>query len=297
MRSWFLLFVFSLCVGQAAAAPRPELRIGWTAWSDAEAVTRLAANLLENRLHQPVKLVLLDIGIQYQSLADGNIDAMLMSWQPVTHKHYLDKVGNKVVDLGPLYTRARLGWAVPAYMPADQVNSIADLKKPKVLRELHGQIYGIDPGAGLMQASEKTVKAYGLNRYNLISSSGAGMTAALARAIRRHKPIVVTAWSPHWMFARWKLRYLKDPKGTLGGREHVDALVRKGFYQDFPPEVSEFLARMYIPLDQLEAMMAEASDKGYDQAVKDYIAQHPQRVNYWVTGKCDAAAAKAPVRH
>jgi glycine betaine/proline transport system substrate-binding protein len=290
MRIGFLALLLSVYVATAAAAPRPVLRIGWTAWSDAEAVTKLAANLLENRLHQPVKLVLLDIGIQYQSLADGNIDAMLMSWQPITHKHYLDKVGCKVVDLGPLYTRARLGWAVPDYMPKSQVNSIADLKKPAIARELRYQIFGIDPGSGLMQASEKTRIAYGLQRYNLISSSGAGMTAALARAIRRHKPIVVTAWSPHWMFSRWKLRYLKDPKGALGRREHVDALVRKGFYNAFPPQVSEFLARMYIPLSQLEAMMAEANEKGYDQAVKDYIATHPQRVNYWVTGKFAPAA-------
>lgn len=291
MRTWWLVLLLSLYVGTAAGAPRPVLRIGWTAWSDAEAVTKLAANLLENRLHQPVKLVLLDIGIQYQSLADGNIDAMLMSWQPLTHKHYLDKVGRKVVDLGPLYTGARLGWAVPDYMPKSQVDSIADLKKPAVGRELHYQIYGIDPGSGLMQASDKTVTAYGLQRYNLIASSGAGMTAALARAIRRHQPIVVTAWSPHWMFSRWKLRYLKDPKGTLGKREHVDALVRKGFYNDFPLQVTDFLARMYIPLHQLEAMMAEANKKGYDQAVKDYIAHHPQRVNYWVTGKFGGATA------
>jgi glycine betaine/proline transport system substrate-binding protein len=283
------LFILALAVAlsPAQAADKTPLRIGWTAWSDAEAVTRLAARLLETRLDQPVKLVLLDIGIQYQGLATGEIDAMLMSWLPLTHKPYMDKVCNKVVNLGPLYTGARLGWVVPDYIPRQELNSIEDLSKRDVARKLRRQIHGIDPGAGLMQASEKALKTYGLKRYQLISSSGAGMTAALARAIKRKQWIVVTGWSPHWMFSRWKLRYLEDPKKALGGRERVHALVRKGFDDDFPPVVTDFLTRMYIPISELEAIMADAMDTSYEAAVEKYIKTHPARVNYWVTGKLE----------
>jgi glycine betaine/proline transport system substrate-binding protein len=284
MKKWLVTFCLSLFLSVAQAADKQPIRIGWTAWSDAEAVTRLAARILETRLDQPVELVLLDIGIQYQGLANGDIDAMLMAWLPLTHKPYMDKLGDKLVDLGPLYTRARLGWVVPGYIPKEQLNSIEDLKNKGVMRKLHGQINGIDPGAGLMQASEKALEAYGLDRYRLVSSSGAGMTAALSRAIQRKQWIVVTGWSPHWMFARWPLRYLEDPKQALGGRERIDALVRRGFYQDFPVEVTEFLTRMYIPLEDLEQIMADANDISYDAAVQNYIDQHPNRVDYWVTG-------------
>lgn len=287
MKNWLRLCIVILLVSTAHAADKPPLRIGWSAWSDAEAVTKLAAKILETRLNQPVELVLLDIGIQYQGLANGDIDAMLMAWLPLTHKPYMGKVGDQVVNLGPLYTRARLGWVVPEYIPKDQLNSIEDLKDRKVMRKLGNQIHGIDPGAGLMQASEKAIEDYGLDRYRLISSSGAGMTAALTRAIKRNNWIVVTGWSPHWMFARWNLRYLEDPRGSLGGRERIHALVRKGFYQDFPVEVTEFLSRLYIPLQELEAIMAQANDSSYEKAVDDYIKQHPNTVNYWVMGKID----------
>jgi glycine betaine/proline transport system substrate-binding protein len=285
MKNWLRILLLVVLCGNLQAAEKPTLRIGWTAWSDAEAVTRLAARILETRLQQPVKLILLDIGIQYQGLASGDIDAMLMAWLPLTHKPYMDKLSDQIVNLGPLYTRARLGWAVPNYIPREQLNSIEDLKEPAVGRKLAYQIHGIDPGAGLMQASEKTFKDYGLNRYRLISSSGAGMTAALARAIKRKQWIVVTGWSPHWMFSRWKLRYLEDPIKSLGGRERVHALVRRNFYQDFPVEVSEFLTRMYLPLDELESLMERANVSSYDKAVDEYIAKHPRRVDYWVTGK------------
>ena len=138
-----------------------------------------------------------------------------------------------------------------------------------------------------MQASEQAILDYGLDRYRLVSSSGAGMTAALSRAIKRKEWIVVTGWSPHWMFSRWELRYLEDPRKSLGGRERIHALVRRGFYQDFPVEVTEFLSRMYLPLDELEALMNQATDTSYEQAVQEYIETHPQRVDYWVTGKVD----------
>ena len=287
MKHWLRLVTVAFFIATAHAADRPPLRIGWTAWSDAEAVTRLAADILESRLDQPVELVLLDIGIQYQGVANGDIDAMLMAWLPLTHKPYMDKVGDQVVNLGPLYTRARLGWVVPDYIPGDQLNSITDLEDREVARKLRNRIHGIDPGAGLMQASEQAIIDYGLDRYRLVSSSGAGMTAALSRAIKRKEWIVVTGWSPHWMFSRWELRYLEDPRNSLGGRERIHALVRRGFYQDFPVEVTEFLSRMYLPLDELEALMNRATDTSYEQAVKEYIEEHPQRIDYWVTGKVD----------
>jgi len=287
MKHWLRFIAVAFFIATAHAADRPPLRIGWTAWSDAEAVTRLAADILESRLDQPVELVLLDIGIQYQGVANGDIDAMLMAWLPLTHKPYMDKVGDQVVNLGPLYTRARLGWVVPDYIPRDQLNSITDLEDRKVARKLRNRIHGIDPGAGLMQASEQAITDYGLDRYRLVSSSGAGMTAALSRAIKRKEWIVVTGWSPHWMFSRWELRYLEDPRNSLGGRERIHVLVRRGFYQDFPVEVTEFLSRMYLPLDELEALMNRATDTSYEQAVKEYIEEHPQRIDYWVTGKVD----------
>jgi glycine betaine/proline transport system substrate-binding protein len=206
-----------------------------------------------------------------------------MSWQPVTHAAYLEKVGKDVDDLGPIYTMARLGWVVPAYVPQDQVASLADLNKPEVKDKLDGKIQGIDPGAGLMQASERAIQEYGLG-YELVAASDAGMLAALERAERRKDWIVATSWSPHWMFSKWELRYLDDPKHVMGGLESVNALSRKGFYQDHP-ETYDFLCRFYIDLAALETMMFQAQSSSYEQAVDDFIAKNPKLIDYWATGK------------
>ena len=271
-----------------ANAADKKINIGWTAWSDAEAVTTLAKKVLQDRMGYKVELTMADIGIQYQGIATGKLDAMLMSWQPLTHKPYLDKVRQDVVDLGPMYTRAKLGWIVPAYVPESELKSIEDLKKPEVKQKLGSKIQGIDPGAGLMQASEKALKDYGLTDYQLISASDAAMLSGVERAERRKEWIVATAWSPHWMFAKSQLRYLEDPKGSLGGLESVNKLVRKGFYQE-QPEAYEFLGRMVLPLADVEAIMFEAQNSSYEKAVDNYIAKNPDRIEYWVTGQMKTA--------
>jgi glycine betaine/proline transport system substrate-binding protein len=272
-------------VGANTAAAEEPIEIGWTAWSDAEFVTKLAQTLLEERMDYEVKLTMADIGVQYQGIANGDLDVMLMSWLPVTHQSYWEKFAGKVVNLGPLYTDAKLGWVVPSYVPEDEVASIEDLKDPEIAEKFDNKVQGIDPGAGLMQASEKAMEEYGFDNMDLVSASGAAMTAAYGRAIRRDQWVVVTSWSPHWMHAKWDTRYLEDPKGSLGKKERIHALARKGFYQDYPTEVVNFLTRMYIPLDQLQNAMLDASENSYEEAVENYIDEHSQRVNYWVTGE------------
>jgi glycine betaine/proline transport system substrate-binding protein len=272
-----------LCLGGAAA---DTLRIGWTAWADAEFMTRLAARLVESEYGHEVELVLVDIALQYQGVARGDLDAMLMAWLPDTHADYYARFGPDLVDLGPVYTGGRLGWVVPAYVPESEIASIEDLRRPQVARRLDREIFGIDPGAGLTRLSEEAMAVYGLERYNLVTSSATAMTAMLERAHRRKRWIVATAWRPHWMFQVWDLRFLEDPAGALGGRERAHALVRRGLHRDMP-EVVDFLARMYLPLPELEAAMEAARASSYEDAVERYIAQHPKRVRYWLSEEID----------
>jgi glycine betaine/proline transport system substrate-binding protein len=269
--------------GSAALAQDP-VKIGWTAWSDAEFVTKLAKRIIEDRFDQRVELIQTDIAPQYQGLATGSIDVMLMSWQPDTHADYIKRVGADTVNLGLLYTHARLGWAVPAYIPESELGSIPDLAKDSVREKLNGTITGIDPGAGLTRLSNQAIEEYGLDGYELQISSGAGMTAALQRAVRRDEWIVVTGWSPHWKFGAYELRYLEDPKGVLGSFERVHAVARMGFYQD-NVDVASFLSRMQIPIDDLQAAMNVAQETSYDNAVSGYITNNEARINYWVTGQ------------
>ena len=273
-----------LAVASGASAQDDTIEFGWTAWSDAEFVTKLAARLINDNTDLTADLVQTDIAPQYQGIETGDIDAMMMAWLPATHEDYYEEVASDVENLGVLYNGARLGWAVPSYIPEDQLSSLADLASDEVRSELDGTITGIDPGAGLTSLSEEALETYGLDDYTLQTSSGAGMTAALDRAVNRDDWIVVTGWSPHWKFGAYDLRYLEDPEGALGGPERVHVLARAGFDADYP-EISAMLTRMYLPIEQLQNYMFQARETSYDEAISAYIEENPDRVEYWLNGE------------
>lgn len=262
----------------------PDVRIGWTAWADAEIVSKMAAIILQQGMGRDVELTLSDIAVQYRGVAEGNLDAMLMSWQPATHEDYLQRYGTALVDAGPIYSGARLGWAVPTYVPEDVLGSLADLAEPAVRDRLGGTITGIDPEAGLMRLSRRALEAYGLEGYSLSESSGPAMALRLGEAIEAGDWIVVTAWTPHWIFAEYDLRFLEDPQRVMGTSESVHALVRRGF-REAQPEVYAFFERLDLSLEQLQDLMAEARRTSAREAVYAFVEANRGQVRYWMRGE------------
>ncbi|MBP1847840.1 glycine betaine/proline transport system substrate-binding protein [Rhizobium petrolearium] len=273
--------LFGSATTATMAQDAKPVKIGWAAWSDAEFVTKLAAKLIKDELGQEVELVQTDVAPLYQGVSRGDLDAMMMAWLPQTHADYFAKVKDKIETLGTVYDGAKLGWVVPKYIPEDAIGSIEDLKKADVQEKLKGRIEGIDPGAGLTRLSEKAIKDYGLDDYKLQISSEAGMLTTVDRAMRSEGWFVATSWSPHWMFGKYELRYIDDPKKSLGEAEHVDVLARKGFKED-NPKVADFLSRMKLPLPDLESAMFNAQETSYDKAVEKYITDHPDQVKVWL---------------
>jgi glycine betaine/proline transport system substrate-binding protein len=265
-----------------AQIAEPDVRIGWTAWADAEIVSKMAAIILQQGMGYDVELTLSDISVQYRGVAEGDLDAMLMSWQPGTHEDYLARYDGALVDAGPLYAGARLGWAVPAYIPESEAASIADLADPAVAERLGGTITGIDPAAGLMRLSRRAIEAYGLP-YELSESTGPAMALQLGEAIEAGEWIVVTAWTPHWIFAEYDLRFLEDPQGVMGGAEAVHAMVRAGFREE-QPEIFGFFQRMDLSLEQLQGLMAEARRTSARDAIYAFVEANRDQVQGWMGG-------------
>ena len=270
----------SLGVGSASAAE--PIKMAVTDWADVLATANVAKYVLETKLNQPVKFVNADIGIQYEGVARGDLDIMVGGWLPVTHAVYYAKYKNDMDDVGIIYTGGKNGWAVPAYVPESELSSIADLNKPDVKSKLGDTIQGIGPGAGLMQASEKTVQAYGLSGYHLQSSSEAGMLAAVSRAYQSKQWVIATVWSPHWLWQKWKMRYLTDPKGTLGGEEQVHAFASKQFAGKFP-RADVFFKHFKLKLSDVEAIELEGNaTNDYATAAKKFVDSHPDELKSWL---------------
>lgn len=282
------LFIMALAVmvlwawpAQAAAGSKQNkiLKIVYVEWDCATASSNLAKAVLEDKLGYKVELLPVTQPILWTSIATGDADAMVTAWLPDTHSAMYSKVKSQVEMLGKLVGGARLGLAVPDYVllkSIDELDANADKFK--------GRIVGIDPGSGLMQLTEKAMKDYGIKKLQLVEGSGTIMTSSLAEAIRKQEWIVVTAWSPHWMFGRWQMHYLDDPLGSLGKEEGIFKVGRKGLKKDHPDAWAFLTNFRYEDPSQLQRLMDWNQEKGADplENARRFMKENPQMVEAWL---------------
>ncbi|WP_246118518.1 glycine betaine ABC transporter substrate-binding protein [Desulfobotulus alkaliphilus] len=277
--SLFTAFMTLMILGSGTALAQKKVRLAYVEWDCSAASTHLVQAVLQEKMGYEVEILPVAAAAMFQALATGNVDGMVTAWLPVTHEDYYERVKNRVEDLGPIVGGAKLGWAVPSYVNIDSIEEINDHAA-----KFKNRVVGIDPGAGLMRLSEQAMKDYGLNKMQLMEGSGATMTAALDTAIRRNEWVVVTAWSPHWMFGAWDLKYLDDPKGILGGEEFIHTLVRKDLKKDMP-EVYNFLKNFaWKDAGQLQMVMAWDQERGADryENAKRFIKENEEQVKGWL---------------
>jgi glycine betaine/proline transport system substrate-binding protein len=146
------------------------------------------------------------------------------------------------------------------------------------------EIIGIDPGAGIMKSTEKAIKDYGLTDWKLVEGSGAAMAAALDKAYKDKKPIIVTGWTPHWKFAKYELKYLKDPKGVFGGDEQIHTIVRNGLKADHPSAYALLDKFEWTPDDMAKVMVAIQEGKKPEAAAAEWIEANKAKVDEWAKG-------------
>ena len=146
-----LILVLSACNGDKKESDsnqekqngdgQKSISIGLDPYNYATVPAYLSKEILEQEGYE-VKIKEAQIGILYEALSGGDIDAFIDIWSPNLHSSYLKKYKNNFEVAGTLYSEMPLGEAVPTYMK--DVNSISDLKKYR--EKLDGKVYAIDPG-------------------------------------------------------------------------------------------------------------------------------------------------------
>ena len=278
LASLALLAGAGVTVSSAAQAEEEKgmVNLAYVEWSSEVASTNVIAAVLEQAGYE-VDLTSLSAAAMFQALSTGDADAIVAAWLPTTHADYMECLGDSIEDLGPNLDGTKLGLVVPEYTDVD---SIADLNDNA--DSFNGEIIGIDPGAGLMALSEEVVDTYDLE-LNLRSGSGATMTAALSSAINNEEDVVVTGWTPHWMFARFDLKYLEDPENVYGGAEQIHTAVRQGLEDDMPGAYAILDAFEWTPEQMGEVMLMNQEDGSdpYENA-KQWVEDNQDVVAEWL---------------
>lgn len=276
--SMVFILSFGLILTSCSSQEEKVLKLAYVEWDSEVASTNVVRAVLEEKLGYKVEMLAVSAAAMWKGVATKDADAMVAAWLPTTHGHYLEAVKDDVEDLGPNLEGTQIGLVVPNYV---SLNSIEDLKTQG--DKIRNRIIGIDPGAGLMSATENVLKEYNLDNIELLEGSGATMAMALSEAIENNAWIIVTGWAPHWKFARWNLRFLKDPKKVYGESEYISTIVRKGLKEEHP-EAYQFLDKFnWTPEDMALVMVwnQESGASPYENA-KRWVKENSEKVESWL---------------
>jgi glycine betaine/proline transport system substrate-binding protein len=243
------LLVVAGCGGGGASSSSSggTLTLGNIGWQENVAVANLTKVVLEEDLdYDEVELKTLDVGLLFEGVAGGDLDAFQDVWIP-NHTQLLSEVENDVEHLDPWYEGSTsFGLAVPSYMKG--VNSIADLNQSGAER-----IIGIEPGAIITtKIDEHVIPEYNLKLEHEPSSTAA-MLAEVEGLYKDKEPFVFPPWCPNPMCGEvsgwdawggtkdlggmFDFRYLEDPKNSQGNLDEpakISAIVNEDLADDEP---------------------------------------------------------------
>lgn len=278
-------FIAAAC--QSTEEAQKTANLVYVNWAEGIAYTHLAENVLEEKMGYEVNLTSADVGPAYTAIANGDQDAFMETWLPVLHSNYMERFEDKIVDLGYVYEGTQSGLVVPSYVEVDSISNLNQYTE-----QFDGEITGIDAGAGVMQTTQEVIEEYDLN-YDLITSSGPAMTAALSSAIEDEEWIVVTGWQPHWKFGRWDLKFLKqDEDNVMWETGNIHIMGRQDL-EDDKPELAQFLRNMHFTEEQLSDLMVavEESDQDVSQVTMEWMNENEDLVESWIPNGADEMAS------
>lgn len=270
------LFIVTSCT--QLADDQKTANLVYVNWAEGIAYTNLTKVVLEEQMGYTVDITASDVGPAYTAVAQGDKDAFMETWLPVLHADYVEKYKDQIVDLGHVYEGTQSGLVVPAYVTIDKISEMNSVKE-----RFDSKIVGIDAGAGVMKTTEQVIDEYNLD-FELVSSSGPAMTAALQDAVNNNEWIVVTGWRPHWKFGRWDLKFLEQDEDKMMWKPgNIHIMGRLGLEED-KPELAQFLKNMQFTDAQLGDLMLKVkeSDEDVEDVARQWMNDNMQVIESWI---------------
>ena len=100
-----------------------EIELAYVEWDTEIASTNVVKLALES-VGFDVTITPLDNAVMWQAVVNGEADAMVSAWLPVTHGALYEEYKDQLVDLGPNFEGAKIGLVVPSYMNIDSIEDL-----------------------------------------------------------------------------------------------------------------------------------------------------------------------------
>ncbi len=287
--------------GSAFAEGCDKIVFSDVGWTDITATTAATTLVLE-ALGYETETKVLSVPVTYTGLSGGDIDVFLGNWMPTMEADIAPYRENKTVETvrtnleGAKYTLAT--------NEAGAALGIKDFKDIAAHKDaLEGKIYGIEPGNDGNRIIIDMIASgpFGLDGFEIVESSEAGMLAETKNKVDAGKPIIFLGWEPHPMNANFKMTYLTGGDDFFGpnlGGAVVDTNTRAGYVTECP-NTGALLKNLSFTLAMENEIMGAILNDGTDprEAAKTWLAANPAAWEGWLAGVTtkDGGDAKAAV--
>jgi glycine betaine/proline transport system substrate-binding protein len=260
--------------GLSAQAQEKTIKLGTMVWEDMMPISLVTKHVLETKGYTVEMTQFSEWGIAYAALTRGDVEVMTSQIDYVA-QDYWDRNKNRLEKISIVSNGLYQGLAVPSYVNIDSVEQLTENADM-----LGGRIVGIEPGAGLMRETADAVEKYDIGM-TLVEGSTAAMTAALQSAVQRQEPIVVTLWTPTWMFEKFEMKFLADPQGVFAPPQSYNLIARNGFSTE-KPEAREILSGIFMPIADVAAINSAVADgQTMEAATQAWIDAHGELISRW----------------
>jgi len=270
-------------------------------WTDITATTAATTLVLE-ALGYATETKVLSVPVTYTGLAEGDVDVFLGNWMPTMEADIAPhRDAGKVETVRTNLEGAKYTLATNAAGAALGIKDFKDIAAQK--DALEGKIYGIEPGNDGNRIILDMISGgpFGLDGFEIVESSEAGMLAEVANKDGAGKPIVFLGWEPHPMNANFKMTYLTGGDDYFGpnlGGAVVDTNVRAGYVAECA-NTGKLLANLSFTLAMENEIMGAILNDGTDprEAAKTWLAANAGVWEPWLDGVTtkDGGDAKAAV--
>ncbi len=311
-----LLISTAFALSMAGAASAEEVKIGAPAWTGAQAIAHLIAEIVETRMGGEAELVPGNNASIFQAMGQGkgDIDVHPDVWLP-NQQSFTDKYveGEGTVILSDNSYEGKQSFCVSrAFSEANNVTSIFDLARPEIAALMDsdgngkGEIWIGAPGWASANVNEVKVRDYGLMPFmEPIRADQAVMTATVGDSIRKEMGYAFYCYSPHAIWFQHDIVRLSEP--PFDPEQYIaiqpsddpdwfekskvmteDALKNvqiaySGTLPDRSPAIADLLANIQLDGETVSdfAFQIEGGKDPADVA-RDWVAANSERVDSWL---------------
>lgn len=255
------------------------------------------------------------------AVGNGDADFTPVHWAPM-HDAFFEQSGgaSKVTRLGPYFVGAVQGYLIDKKTYDSGITNLEQLADPSVASKFDwdgdgkADLAGCVPGWGCERIIEHELDAYKL-RETVTHQQGdyVVMLADVIARFKEGKPILYTAWMPHWIHGvlvpgrdvEWlEVPFTSLPDGqmgdtmyegkNLGFATNTNYIVANNAFLDDNPAVRKLFEVIKIQVQAINdenTKMENGEDNAKDiqRHVDEWIAAHQAEYDGWLTAAREAA--------